>query len=128
MLHKDAGTVRVYEFPGPDVPIRIGENIVMSSFQVSEPQTVRIQVKARKFEFIPDVIQVKAGTPVEPSIVSEDTAHGIACRGLGINERLEKGKETVIRFTPTNAGRYVFSCSVYCGSDHRSMGGELIVN
>jgi hypothetical protein len=79
-LYKDAGTVGVYDFSGNDVPVRIGENIVMSSLQVGEPQTVRIQMKARKFESVPNVFRVKTGTPVEPSIASVDSAHGIAFR------------------------------------------------
>jgi len=35
MLHVDAGTVGVYEFPGPDAPVKIGDAIVMARFSAS---------------------------------------------------------------------------------------------
>ena len=35
MLHTDAGTVGTYEFPGADVPVKVGGAIVMSPFTVS---------------------------------------------------------------------------------------------
>jgi heme/copper-type cytochrome/quinol oxidase subunit 2 len=127
MLHTDAGSTGVYEFPGPDAPVKVDGNIVMSSFQVGESQAVRIDMKAMKFRFTPDTIRVKAGTPVELHIVSQDTTHGIRIEGLQINEKLKVGEETVVRFTPTETGRYDFACSVFCGSGHRSMRGELIV-
>ncbi len=35
MLHVDAGVVGVFEYPGPDVPMKIGDNIVMAIFSAS---------------------------------------------------------------------------------------------
>lgn len=127
MLHLDAGSLGVYEFPGPDAPVKASGGIVMKAFQVGESEVVRIDIKARKFEFAPNVIRVKAGTPVELHIVSEDGTHGIGIPGLKLNSRLESGKEAVLRFTPMEAGRYPFSCIVFCGSGHGKMRGELIV-
>ncbi len=95
--------------------------------QVADTQAVRIDMTARRFQFTPNAVRVKAGTPVELHVLSEDGIHGFAIRDLGINERLEPGKEAVIRFTPEKAGTYAFACSVFCGSGHRDMGGELIV-
>ena len=37
MLHVDSGVVGVYEFPGADVPIKIGEDIVMAKFSAAPP-------------------------------------------------------------------------------------------
>lgn len=37
MLHEDSGAVGIYEFPGPDAPIKIGENIVMAMFSAAPP-------------------------------------------------------------------------------------------
>jgi heme/copper-type cytochrome/quinol oxidase subunit 2 len=127
MLHTDAGIAGLHEFPGPDAPFQFDGSTVMSLFQVGEIQAARIDMKARKFQFTPEVVRIKAGTPVELHIVSEDVTHGIWFRGLGINERLEKGKKRVIRFTPTKTRQYIFSCSVVCGSGHMKMQGKLIV-
>ncbi len=143
MLHTDAGKAGVYEFPGADVPVKANGMIVMTAFQagkaqaaltggarmlqVADTQAVRIDLAARRFEFTPGVVRVKAGTPVELHIVSEDGTHGFAIQALGINEKLEKGREVVVRFTPAKAGTYAFFCSMFCGPGHRDMHGELIV-
>lgn len=37
MLHVDAGETGVFEFPGDDVPITIGEDIVMAQFSAAPP-------------------------------------------------------------------------------------------
>jgi heme/copper-type cytochrome/quinol oxidase subunit 2 len=131
MLHADAGAVGVYEFPGPDAPVMVGGVMVNVPFAVSQTvsqtQAVRIDVKASKYEFSPGTIRVKAGTPLELHIVSTDVVHGFAIPALKINERLEPSKEVVVSFTPDQAGKYPFRCSVFCGSGHADMRGELIV-
>ncbi|HRC77189.1 MAG TPA: hypothetical protein PLO33_16025, partial [Kouleothrix sp.] len=37
MLHIDAGTIGTYEFPGPDVPVVVNNNIVMKQISVKAP-------------------------------------------------------------------------------------------
>ena len=37
MLHLDAGTIGTYEFPGPDVPVKSGADIVMKKITVTVP-------------------------------------------------------------------------------------------
>jgi predicted lipoprotein with Yx(FWY)xxD motif len=37
MLHVDQGVVGTYEFPGPDAPVKIGDQIVMTPFNASQP-------------------------------------------------------------------------------------------
>jgi len=125
MLHTDAGAVGKYEFPGPDAPVFVGGVMVNPAFAVT--QAVRIDMKASKFQFTPGTIRVKAGTPVELHITSTDVVHGFAIGALKINEKLEPNKEVVVSFTADKAGSYPFKCSVFCGSGHSDMHGELIV-
>ncbi len=95
--------------------------------KVAQSTVQKIEMKASRFQFTPNVIRVKAGVAVQLRVVSTDGIHGLAIPGLNINERLEQGKEVVINFTPAKAGRYPFLCSVLCGSGHKDMTGELIV-
>lgn len=37
MLHLDAGKIGTYEFPGPDVPVKTGADIVMKKITVTVP-------------------------------------------------------------------------------------------
>ena len=127
MLHADAGIVGTYEFPGPDVPVMAAGGMVNVPFKVSQAAVQRIDMKASKFAFSPSSLRVKAGVPVELHIVSTDVTHGIAIPALNINERLDRGKEVVVTFTPAQAGKYPFRCSVMCGPGHQDMKGELIV-
>ena len=127
MLHTDAGVVGTYEFPGPDVPVMAAGGMVNVPFKVSQAAVQRIDMKASKFAFSPSSLRVKAGVPVELHIVRTDGTHGIAIPALNIKEQLDRGKEVVVNFTPAQAGKYPFRCSVMCGPGHLDMKGELIV-
>jgi heme/copper-type cytochrome/quinol oxidase subunit 2 len=127
MLHTDAGTVGTYEFPGPDVPVMAAGVMVNVPFAVSQAAIQRIDLKASKFVFTPSRLRVKAGVPVELHLLSTEGTHGIAIPGLKIDERLERGQEVVVSFTPTQSGSYPFRCSVMCGQGHLDMHGDLIV-
>jgi cytochrome c oxidase subunit 2 len=101
--------------------------VAQDSGTASQAKDVRIDMKASKYAFTPSTIRVKAGISVELHIVSTDVAHGLAIPALKINERLEPNKEVIVTFTPTQAGKYPFFCSVMCGPGHSEMRGELIV-
>ena len=49
MLHKDAGKVGTYEFPGPDVPVMLNGEMVSPSFLVSDLDA-RVIVKNQKIK------------------------------------------------------------------------------
>jgi cytochrome c oxidase subunit 2 len=94
---------------------------------IAQSSVQKIEMKARRYQFTPSTIRVRAGVPVQLRVLSTDVVHGLAIPGLNINERLDPGKEVVINFTPAKAGSYPFFCSVYCGPGHANMKGELIV-
>ena len=91
-----------------------------------KPQVVEID--AERFSFSPSEIRVKAETPVEFRLRSDDTDHGFRILGTDINLIIPKrGKGTAtVTFTPPKAGRYVFECSKVCGAGHAFMRGTLI--
>ena len=86
-----------------------------------------IHVTARQFEFEPKIITVQQGKPVRLLITSADSHHGFAIDELGVDREIKPNATTVVEFTPTKIGRFPFSCSVYCGSGHEKMTGELVV-
>jgi len=86
-----------------------------------------IQVSAKKFEFSPAVIELKIGVPVVLEITSLDRKHGFALPDFKIDEQVEAGGVTRIRFVPDRAGTFAFHCSVFCGSGHEDMGGTIVV-
>ncbi|MBI5700155.1 cupredoxin domain-containing protein [Candidatus Saganbacteria bacterium] len=97
---------------------------------VPAPSTAGLQVIkviAKRYEFIPNAIEVKAGRPVRLILTSEDVTHGFALKEFGIDKQIETGKETIVEFTPDKTGAFDFRCSVFCGLGHMGMKGKLIV-
>jgi cytochrome c oxidase subunit 2 len=46
---------------------------------------------------------------------------------LNVDESIEPGKVTRVRVTAAKAGTIPFHCSVFCGSGHEEMAGEMVV-
>jgi heme/copper-type cytochrome/quinol oxidase subunit 2 len=84
-------------------------------------------MKAKHFEFIPEVVKVKAGTLVTFRITAVDGTHGFALDAFGIDERIEEGETKVIEFYAASPGEYGFHCSHLCGLGHFGMNGKVIV-
>ena len=70
----------------------------------SEPAGDAIQMTARKYQFEPNLISVKKGEKVRLIITAQDRDHGIKIKAFGINQRLVKGKPTIVEFTAGKAG------------------------
>jgi cytochrome c oxidase subunit 2 len=105
-----------------------------------------VSVSAKKFEFTPAEIRVKAGSRVRLVITSTDREHGIeinpvaegadkkGAAGLKFDAsiskpefKLPKDQSVQIEFTAEQPGTYTFKCSVVCGMGHRSMKGQIVV-
>ena len=106
-----------------------------------------IQITAKKYEFSPSCVHVKAGTKVKLKITAIDENHGFksaivsdgadssARPGLEFASpqandgwRLKKGRETTIEFFAEAPGTYEFRCSVVCGIHHNRMKGQVVVD
>ena len=80
---------------------------------------INIRVLENKWEWSPDVINVKAGNRVILKIYNEDSYdHGFALEAFGVNKRLFPKRETVIDFIASKVGSFNFYCSVPCGEGH----------
>jgi len=110
----------------------------------SAPDDVQvIEVTAKKYQFTPSPIRVKAGARVQLKITATDHVHGVKLSefadgadknkpGLVFSSpqeclRVEKGQTQTLEFTAQVPGTYSIRCCVHCGWDHRSMKGQLIV-
>lgn len=105
-----------------------------------------IEVAAKKYDFTPAEIRVKAGARVRLVITATDRDHGIeidpVAEGAGKKGepglkfdasvakpefKLPKGQPVTIEFSADKAGTYAFKCSVFCGMGHHGMKGQIIV-
>ncbi len=81
----------------------------------------RIEVTAKRFGFTPGELTLKKGEPVALVLKSEDVAHGLRIKELGIDLKATKGQTSDFTFTPDKTGDFVARCSVFCGAGHGSM-------
>jgi len=86
-----------------------------------------VRVAVRQFEFDPAKIVVREGERVRLELTSEDVNHGIVIEDYGVDRKLLPGKTELVEFTADKPGTHHFHCSVYCGSGHGDMHGELVV-
>ena len=92
------------------------------------PKEKVVQVAAERYKFTPEVIRLRVGEPVVLELTSLDRRHGFRAPDLKIDETIEPGKVTRVRIVPEKAGTYEFHCSVFCGSGHEEMTGQIVVS
>jgi len=93
----------------------------------TQSQTKEFTIIVKKWEFSPEEIIVNKGDTVKLHIESIDVMHGFGLLAFGINEDLEPGKIIDVEFIVDKTGTFTFTCTVFCGSGHRDMKGQLIV-
>ena len=107
------------------LPIALAAGMVVAQLFVSETPAQlaprRIEVTARRFEFIPNEITLNKGEPVVLALKSADVTHGIRFKELGIQAKVSKGQTSELAFTPDKTGTFVGHCAVFCGSGHGQM-------
>ena len=104
-----------------------------------------IELTAKKYEYSPSPVHVKAGTKVQLKITATDHDHGFkigavpddaqvnGTAGLILTSpqdcwQLKKGETTTIEFLAQTAGTYTFRCCHTCGLGHRGMKGQIVVD
>ncbi len=98
------------------------------SLAADAPETRRFEIAASRYRFDPARVEVRQGDVVELVLRSLDTDHGIAIKAYGVKVAIPKGGERVgVSFVANQPGTFPFECSEYCGSGHRQMKGELVV-
>lgn len=80
-----------------------------------------IKISAKRWEYSPEIIEVKKGEKIKLTIDNIDTTHGIIIPDLDIS-----GNDEVI-FSADEPGEYEFYCNTYCGGGHKDMAGTIII-
>jgi cytochrome c oxidase subunit 2 len=92
-----------------------------------QPEQI-IKITAKRFEYNPNEIRIKAGVPVILEFTSLDRIHGFTVPDLGgIRATIEPGKTTQVHVVAPKAGVYEFHCDIFCGDGHDGMTGKIIV-
>ena len=95
---------------------------------MQSPQSPRVvEVSAKRFEFNPKEIHLKAGEPVTIRLVATDHAHGLLVKPLGIDLDAKPDSPAEITITPDAEGTFNAICDHYCGVGHGNMKMKFIV-
>ena len=97
------------------------------SLAQDEPR--EIPIVAKKFAFEPERVEVAEGERVKLVVTSADSVHGLEIKKFRVNKKVPRGGEpVVIEFVAAAAGEFPIVCSEYCGKDHETMKGMLVVS
>ena len=116
-----------------------------SPVAAQDQNTQIIELVAKKYEYSPAPVHVKAGSMVRLKITAVDHDHGFKIgtvpdggasgdkAGLVFTSeqecwQLKKGETTTIEFLAQAPGTYSFKCCHTCGLGHRGMKGQIIVD
>jgi cytochrome c oxidase subunit II len=86
-----------------------------------------VPITAKRFEFTPKEVHLVVGEPVVLRLTSEDVAHGLLARPLGVDADITPGKPTDVTVTPKKAGTFTAICDRFCGSGHGNMKLKFVV-
>jgi len=96
--------------------------------EAPNPRAVTVEMTAKRFAFLPEQVEVAEGDEVAINVRSADGTHGIEIGKLKLKKTVPRGGEVVtLAFTAPAPGRYVITCSEYCGRGHDDMKSVLIV-
>lgn len=112
--------------------------------RLAEPPPRIIAMTAKNFEFDPAVIHMKVGDKIRLQVISTDRTHGLHISafpdGAKANTapglafifgedcwKLKKSESVPVDIEATEPGTYSFLCCKLCGSGHKRMKGQIIV-
>ncbi|MCP5108456.1 MAG: 4Fe-4S binding protein, partial [bacterium] len=86
-----------------------------------------IEIRAKRFEYIPNVIEIKKGEKVLLKLTSEDVTHGFFLDGYELEFFVNPGETRQVMLKADKEGKFMFRCSTTCGVFHPYMVGYLKV-
>lgn len=91
------------------------------------PQERYIELKARKFSYSPNIIEVNRSDRMHIRLVSEDVHHGFYLDGYEMEMTAQPSLSGGVHFLANKTGKFAFRCSMTCGPFHPYMIGYLRV-
>jgi len=90
-------------------------------------QEKAIRITARKFEFVPDKIELKKGEPVVLEFTTADVLMGFNAPDFKVRADIAPGQVARVRLTPDRTGEFEYFCDNFCGEGHETMSGTIRV-
>lgn len=85
-------------------------------------------VSAKKYEFVPALIEVSANTLLKIHLKALDKEHGFEIKGVKDScVKFSPSEPATVEFYADKAGEFEFVCCKFCGFGHGKMKGKLVV-
>jgi cytochrome c oxidase subunit 2 len=94
---------------------------------LAQPREKVIRITARKFEFVPNKIELKKGEPVVLEFTTADVLMGFNAPDLKARTDIAPGQVARVRLAPDRTGDFDFFCDNFCGEGHETMSGTIRV-
>lgn len=91
------------------------------------PGRYEVVLIAQAWRFIPNEIRVPAGAEVTIRATSPDVIHGLDVVGTRINMMIIPGQVATATYRFGEPGEHLFVCHEFCGINHHTMFGKVIV-
>jgi cytochrome c oxidase subunit 2 len=86
-----------------------------------------IRITARKFEFVPENIELRKGEPVVLAFTTADVLMGFNAPDFKVRADIVPGQVARVRFIPDRTGEFEFYCDNFSGEGHETMSGTIRV-
>ena len=94
---------------------------------LAQPREKVIRIIARKFEFVPEKIELKKGEPVVLEFTTADVLMGFNTPDFKLRADIPPGQVVRVHLTPDRVGEFEFFCDNFCGEGHETMTGTIRV-
>jgi len=92
------------------------------------PGKYEVYIRAQVWMFTPNQIHVPVGSTVTFYVTSQDVQHGLKLTGTNVNMMVLPGQISTLKATFNQTGTFNFMCNEYCGLQHHTMYGQMIVD
>lgn len=93
-------------------------------YEVGENQ-YEVVMTLQIFSFMPNQIEIPAGSEVTFTMTSKDVVHGFQIAGTNANAMVMPGHIQKITETFDEPGEYLILCNEYCGTGHQMMSATI---
>ncbi|HMQ30259.1 MAG TPA: cytochrome c oxidase subunit II [Chloroflexaceae bacterium] len=121
--------IRVPDVAGRIEPQAINQTAPFNEPGVRELAPGRYEVSfiAQTFMFMPNQVEIPAGSDVTVIATSRDVIHGLKIVGTPVNMMVVPGQISKMTVHFDKPGEYLIVCHEYCGGGHHAMFGKVIV-
>lgn len=117
----------VYQRIDPATLYDAGSPFANPELRELAPGKYEVHIRAQIWFFTPREIRVPAGSTITFYTTSQDVVHGVKILGTNINMMILPGQVSTLTAKFDKPGTYNFICHEYCGLNHHTMYGQIIV-